>query len=93
MDFTQEFLEELGKMDKKQLSSLLRSATRSLSKEQQQKLQNIMGDPQKLEGLKAKLTPEDIQKVKENISSPAEVRKFFSDAATRSRIDEILKKE
>ena len=92
MDFTEEFLQELGKMDKKQLSRLLGSASRSLSGEQQKKLQEIMKDNQKLEALKSKITSEDIQNIKANMSSPEAVRKFFSQPATRERLNEILKK-
>ena len=92
MDFTEGFLKELSKMDKKQLSRLLQSASRGLSKEQQRNLQDIMEDKQKIEQLKQKVTPDDIEKVKANMSSPDEVRKFFSDPATRARLNEILKK-
>lgn len=85
-----EILKKLQAMDPGTLRSLVQSATRSLSAEQQKKLKSVLDDPKKLQALKNRISDDELDGLRQNISDPSALGTFLADNDMQKRINEIL---
>ncbi len=85
-----DFLKNLQKMDQNQLQALVRQATAGLSTAQQLKLKKLLGDPQALNSLQAKISEKDLENLQQNISSPESLKKYMDQPDIQKRINELL---
>ncbi len=85
-----DFLQNLQKMDPKQLRILVASATKNLSPAQQQKLKSMLEDPGALEKLKSKVSDQDLEKLSSNIRDPKSLDQFMKQSDVQKRIDELF---
>lgn len=77
-------------MDPSDLRTLVQNATKSLSAAQQKKLKAVLDDPRKLKALQSRISDDELNGLRQNISDPSALGAFLADGDIQKRINEIL---
>ena len=85
-----DFLKKLQQTDPAVLRALLQRATRTLTPDQQKRLQALMGDPQRLEQLKGQLQGKELAGLGEHLTDPDTLEQYLRRGDIQKRIDELL---
>ncbi len=86
-----DFFDQIKRMDKKERRALLEKLTNSLTPEQQQQVQSIVKDKKQMEKVQNSLNGDDFNALIEGLSGKEDARDFLNSPQVQKRIGEILK--
>ena len=86
----EDYLKNLQNMNQAELKKTLMKVMGTLSAAQQSKVKGIASDKAKLNAVRSKLRPEDIEGLKAHLGSTEELKAYLQRPDIQKRISEIL---